>query len=245
MNPDFANVVFGQQVAVLAPGVLANDIPSTTGDTLTVYQVNESTGNVGQSVGGQYGSLQLFANGQYTYTASGYSALPSSGVSVDFFGYTALEQGPGGGGSASSTLSVLVTAPGLTVVGAGQSNTTIQGRPVLDGRAGNDILLAGKGATVLVGGDGDTLTGNAGADTFLFMGNFGKNTITNLNVNKDIIQLSKADFGTDPTLIKFDATQAAGSANTVITDPVNHDTITLTGVQLSSLHFDASHFLLA
>ena len=41
------------------------------------------------------------------------------------------------------------------------------------------------------------------------------------------------------------ATHQVGS-NTVITDPHNSaDTITLTGVSLSSLHFDASHFLLA
>ena len=45
--------------------------------------------------------------------------------------------------------------------------------------------------------------------------------------------------------LAHDATQAPGSHDTVITDPINHDTITLVGVSLSSLHFDASHFLLA
>src|SRR5271166_6363175 len=67
---------------------------------------------------------------------------------------------------------------------------------------------------------------------------------TKANGNFDVIQLSKSDFGVNPAGVADDATQATGSANTVITDPVNHDTITLTGVSLSSLHFDASHFLL-
>jgi len=49
----------------------------------------------------------------------------------------------------------------------------------------------------------------------------------------DVIQLSKSDFGTNPAAVAHDSTQAPGSANTVITDHVNHDdAITLTGVNL-------------
>jgi hypothetical protein len=97
----------------------------------------------------------------------------------------------------------------------------------------------------MVGGPNDTLTAHKGyVDTCIFMGNFGNDTITNYNSVKDVIQLSAADFGTNPAALANDAAQALGSPNTVITDPVNHDTITLTGVSLSSLHFDASHFLL-
>ena len=80
------------------------------------------------------------------------------------------------------------------------------------------------------------------------MGNFGQITVDNYKANGflniDLIQLSKSDFGTSPAAIAKDAAQTQGSPNTVITDPVNHDTITLAGVSLSSLHFDASHFLL-
>jgi hypothetical protein len=90
---------------------------------------------------------------------------------------------------------------------------------------------------------------NIGVDTVVAMGNFGQITVNNYKANGllalDVIQLSKSDFGTNPAAIAHDATQAPGSPNTVITDPVNHDTLTLAGVSLSSLHFDASHFLLA
>jgi VCBS repeat-containing protein len=252
--PDFAHAIFGQQLVVTPTGVLANDIPGAAGDTLTVSAVDGVSANVGQVVAGAYGTLTLNADGSYTYTASGPSALPASGVSEDFFGYTALEGGPNGGGSASSTLTVVVTAAGLTYVAApaGGSATQPNGGhyAVLDGTAGNATLNAANGVgAALVGGNGDTLNGaTSGKDTFVFMGDFGTNTVNNYigkpNGNFDVIQLSKADFGTNQAAIANDAKQAPGSANTVITDPVNHDTITLTGVSLSSLHFDANHFAL-
>ena len=255
--PDFAHATFGTTINVAAAGVLANDTPSVTGDTLTVSAVDGLSQNVGTTVAGAYGTLTLDADGSYTYSASGPSALPSSGVSEDFFGYTALEGGPAGGGSASSSLSVVVTAPGLTYVAApaGGSATQPNGGhyAVLDGTAGNATLNAANGVgAALVGGNGDTLNGaNSGKDTFVFMGDFGRETVNNYigkaNGNFDVIQLSKTDFGTGPAALANlanDATQAPGSHNTVVTDPVNHDTITFAGVSLSSLHFDASHFML-
>ena len=162
------------------------------------------------------------------------------------FNYTA-STGPGG--TASNTLTVTVVAAGLTYVGPTAGSSTITGpsgkSPVLDGGAGHLTLVATNGATVLIGGPGDTLTGGKGADTYVFMGDFGNNKIMNYNSAKDVIELSKADFGTNPAALAQDATQAPGRPDTVITDPINHDKITLAGVSLSSLHFDASHFLLA
>ena len=168
--------------------------------------------------------------------------MPSTGVSEDFFGYTALESN---GGSANSTLTLVVTAPGLNVIGTGQSGATIQGQnghaPVLDGSAGNDVLIAGGGATILVGGPNDTLTGNKGADSYVFMGDFGSNTITNYNSAKDVIQLDASQF---KNITAIHAAAAQVGAATVIQDG-NHGAVTLVGIQLSSLHFDASHFVLA
>ena len=131
------------------------------------------------------------------------------------------------------------------MIGTGQSGVTIQGpnghAPVLDGSAGNDTLIAGNGATVLVGGPNDILTGNKGADTYVFMGDFGSDKITNYNSAKDLIQLDASQFA-KLAAIQADASQIG--ANTVIQDG-SHGTVTLVGVQLSSLHFDASHFVLA
>ena len=162
LAPDYTHAVFGHQVTQLPTGVLANDTPGTTGDTLTVSAVDGLSQNVGTAVAGAYGTLTLDADGSYTYSASGHSALPLSGVSEDFFGYTALEGGPDGGGSASSTLTVVVTAPGLAYVAApvGGSATQPNGLhyAVLDGSAGNATLNAVNGiGAALVGGNGDTL----------------------------------------------------------------------------------------
>ena len=98
--PDFTHVSFGQQNIVAAPGgVLVNDTPGTVGDKLTVGSVSVNgvstpvSGASGTTVAGEYGSLQIFTDGHYDYTASGAGALPTSGVSEDFFGYTAFDQG--------------------------------------------------------------------------------------------------------------------------------------------------------
>ena len=65
---------------------------------------------------------------------------------------------------------------------------------MLDGSAGNDRLFAGNGATDLIGGPNDILKGNTGADTYVFMGDFGNDEITNYNSAKDVIQLDASDF---------------------------------------------------
>jgi hypothetical protein len=155
-----------------------------------------------------------------------------------------------------STLTVVVTAAGLTYVAvpAGGSATQANGghSEVLDGGAGDATLTAasGKGA-VLIGGPGDTLNGaTSGKDTFVFAGDFGQNTINGFvakaNGNYDIIQLDKSDFA-NLTAVQ-NAAQQVGS-NTVITyaDPHNHaaSTITLTGLAFHRCILTLSHFLLA
>lgn len=56
------------------------------------------------------------------------------------------------------------------------------GGDVISGGSGDDIISGGAGTDILSGGDGrDILAGRAGADTFQFMGNFGADTITDLN----------------------------------------------------------------
>jgi hypothetical protein len=138
---------------------------------------------------------------------------------------------------------VVVTAPGLNVTGTGQSGAPIQGpnghASVLDGSAGNDTLIAGNSATDLIGGPKDILTGNKGADTYVFMGDFGSDAITNYNSAKDLIQLDASHFA-NLAAIQADASQIG--ANTAIQDG-SHGTVTLIGVQLSSLHFNATHFV--
>jgi VCBS repeat-containing protein len=236
--PDRTGVNVGASVtADAAHGVLAVDTDPIAGDTLHVVAVDGQAFNNTINIAGTFGSLTLNADGSYTYTASSNAVLPADGVGQDVFTYTA---STGQGGTADSTLTVVVTAKGSTYLG-GTPGVTVTGpnghSPVLDGGAGNDTLVATKGATVLIGGPGDTLTGGKGADTYVFTGHFGQNTITNYNPNKDIIALDHTEFAN----VQKATTQVG--ANTVISDNAG-DAITLIGVNVSQLHFDANHFML-
>jgi Ca2+-binding RTX toxin-like protein len=158
------------------------------------------------------------------------------------FTYTA-STGPGG--TADTTLTVVVTAKGFTYVSGipGVPVTSPGGHStVLDGGAGNgEILVATNGSTVLIGGPGDMLTGGKGADIYVFTGHFSQNTITNYNPSKDIIELDHTEFAN--LGLVHQATQQVGPNTVSISDNAG-DSITLIGVSLNQLHFDASHFLL-
>ena len=130
---------------------------------------------------GAFGTLDLNSDGSYTYTNTNSSAVAAAGgVAEDTFNYTVSN---GHGGTANSTLTVLITSPSETYV-SGASGSTIKGGNgsyVLDGSAGNMNVTAGSGAQWLVGGPGDTLTAGHSADTFIFPPNFGNETINNFN----------------------------------------------------------------
>jgi hypothetical protein len=95
---------------------------------------------------------------------------------------------------------------------------------VLDGSFGRDIVIGGNGADVLIGGPGDTLTGdNGGPDTYLFRPGFGANTITDFDVNIDVIQIDKSIFSSVADLLSHTSDTAAGA----VIDDGKGDTITL------------------
>jgi Ca2+-binding RTX toxin-like protein len=77
------------------------------------------------------------------------------------------------------------------------------------------------------------LTGGNGKSTFVFIGDFGHNEITNFNTHTDAIELAQAEFA------NFDAMKSNWSqvgSDTVITDDQTDNTITLVGVALSKLN---------
>jgi VCBS repeat-containing protein len=248
---DRTGVTVGKSVSAdAAHGVLANDTDPIAGDMLHVSAVDGvATNGAAVTIAGNYGSLTLNPDGSYRYAASSSDVLPASGVGQDVFTYTA---STGQGGTADSTLTVTVAAPGSTYLG-GTSGTTITSpgghSPVLDGGAGNDTLVATHGATVLIGGPGDALMGGKGSDTFVFAGNFGHDTITNYNVAKDVITLEPTQFGAAglPLLAQyaavFNASHQVG-LDTIITTHDGANSVTLHDINLTQVHFDASHFLL-
>ena len=65
------------------------------------------------------------------------------------------------------------------------------GNDMLVGDAGADTIYGGAGTDTIAGGGGDdTLTGGTDADTFVFIENSGNDTITDFDVDEDMIDLS-------------------------------------------------------
>ncbi len=235
---DRAHDVLGTPLSVAAnAGVLANDKDADPYDVLGVSAVNGLAGNVGHSVAGTYGSLTLDADGSYSYVTNG-TPLPSGGAAQDIFSYTTSN---GHGGTATSTLSVVVTGSNAIYMG-GTAGATIQGgngHYVLDGGAGNSTVNAGTQSQVLFGGAGDALNGNSKyADTFVFGPKIGLETVNGFNSSLDVIELSKANFSSFSDVMAH--AQQSGH-NTIITLDAQ-DSITLNHVQLTGLH--ASNFAL-
>jgi VCBS repeat-containing protein len=218
-------------------GLLANDTDPDVHDQghLFVGAVDGSATNVGHAVAGTYGSVNINADGSYVYEANK-GGLPSKIVAQDVFTYTAAD---GHGGTDTSTLSIIVTNPGVNYLAG--ANTTLNGgngKSVLDGSAGHDVLIGGNGADILVGGVLDTLTGGKGPDTFLFRPDFGANTITDFDFHNDAIQLDKSIFSSVGDLLSH----TSDTANGAVINDTHGDTITFTNVTLAQLQAHSGDF---
>ncbi|GAB5468711.1 MAG: hypothetical protein Kilf2KO_17410 [Rhodospirillales bacterium] len=90
----------------------------------------------------------------------------------------------------------------------GEGDDTLAGNNGLDllyGEAGDDSLNGGRDKDQLFGGEGDdildgrkgqdSLTGGSGLDTFVFRGDFGKDSVLDFEVGIDEIQVIGADIG--------------------------------------------------
>jgi len=220
-------------------GVLADDTDSDPADVLSVNAVNGSSANVGHAVTGAFGALTLNADGSYSFTNTNASAVAAAGgVAEDIFNYTVNN---GHGGTAASTLTVLITSPSETYL-TGAHGSTIKGGAgsyVLDGSAGSMNVTAGSGAQWLVGGAGDTLTGGSSADTFMFAPSFGKETVSNFNAAQDVIDLPQSLF---ENFAAVHADMHASGANTVIAFDAA-DAITLSNIAVQNLHAQNFHFV--
>jgi VCBS repeat-containing protein len=238
---DFAGVKAGAKVS---GAVLANDSDPDLHDSLGLTSVQFGatsaaiTAPKAASIKGAYGTLSLSADGSYTYTETTPSnSLPST-VGQDVFTYKVSDAH---GGITTATLAVTAVHSDQTYLGGAAGATLRAGtsKTVLDGENGGMTLIGGSAADVLIGGPGATMTGGAGADTFLFHQKFGRDTVTDFNPVADTIQFDKALFSTY-TAVTSHAEQVGGDV--VITSDAG-DALTLKNVLLSNLQ--SSDFLLA
>jgi len=93
-------------------------------------------------------------------------------------------------------------------------------------------VLTGKGGV-------DTLTGNAGADTFNFLPNFGNQTVTDYHPGEDIIRIDHSIFANLVELLAHTADD--GQGNSVIATSLG-DSITLHDVTKNILQLHQNDF---
>lgn len=135
----------GDEDTAITGNVLAND-SDIDGDTLSVVAGIYTTA--------QGGSVDLAANGDFTYT-------PSAGYfGTDNFDYT-IEDGNGGSDTGTVSLTINeVTAP---------ATDGTSGNDLLEGGTGDDVLNGYAGDDILAGGAGnDTIYGGAGNDEYVY-----------------------------------------------------------------------------
>jgi VCBS repeat-containing protein len=240
-HSDFVGVEKNGSITVDAQhGVLSNDT-DPDGDALSVTAVNGVANNVGHSIDGAFGKLTLNANGSFEYSANSKpGALPANEVPQDLFSYTASD---GHGGTSTNTLAVTLYGPDQSYAQATENSPTLaggNGKDVLVGAAGNDVLNGGNGADWLIAGSGhDVMTGGNGPDVFVFNPGFGHDEITDFRPTTDTIQMNHAVFS------GFAAVESA--AHQVGADVVisldSSSTLTLDHVALSALHASDFHFV--
>jgi fibronectin-binding autotransporter adhesin len=130
--------------------------------------------------------------------------------------------------------------PSLGTESTPLTNTTSSAGVTLYSTGSNKSLVAGGGADVMIGAPGDKLTGGTGADTFVFNPKFGKETITNFNVNQDVLAFDHNLFA-NPTASQVLSQTHDTNAGAVIKVDA-HDTVTLTGVTVAQLQSHLSDF---
>ena len=208
--------------------VLANDTDVDTGHVLTVAAVNGVAGNVGNAVGGTYGSVVIGANGAYTYTLDNTkpatNALAQGDSVTEVFHYTVTDEF---GATSTTTLTITVTgtndAPVATVdsnavveAGVNPLNTPFAGTPSALGNVlTNDTDVdAGHVLTVaaVAGLAGNVGAAVAGAYGSVVIGANGNYTYTLDNTNPDTKALAQGETTTD--IFTYTVTDEHGATST-------------------------------
>ena len=109
---------------------------------------------------------------------------------------------------------------------------------VLDEHTGGQRLTA-SGPSTLIGGPSDILNGGPGADTFVFLPNFGTNAVNNFTPLVDALQFNQSAFADAATALSH--AQQAGTDVVITLDA--QDVVTLHNVQLANLHATDFHIV--
>ncbi len=141
--------------------------------------------------------------------------------------------------------------PGNDTISAGSGNDLVfggDGNDNISGGNGNDEIFNGTGDDIVEGGEGndtifagadnDTLTGGLGNDIFFFANNSGNDTISDLNINEDTLDLSTTvtDFNDISDVIAAIIPNSGPAQNGITIDLGDGNTVFLAGVAQDDLN---------
>ena len=244
------NVLIGNSGAnVLIGGAGADTLDGGAGIDTASYATSPAGVNVslmtgmghgGDAEGDTLSNIENLTGSKFNDTLEGNAGnnVLAGGAGNDTVSYAHATSGPGGLGV---TVNLAVTTAQNTVTAG---TDTLTGFENLTGSQFNDTLTGTTGNNVITGlGGNDTLTGGGGNDTFVFGPNFGKTTITDFTADPTSSEHDQISFDHN-TFADFEAVIAASAqvgADTVISVDADHS-VTLTNVNLSTLHHDAFTF---
>lgn len=134
------------QTADISGNILSDDVLGSVGTTLSIFNEGgfEAVSATGTTIAGEYGTLTLYANGNYTYTPI--ASLENVGQ-VESFTYQLTHPS---GATDEATLNIRLDSTTLNVIWGSEGE--------LVGTAGDDILVPTSESTLIDGGEGiDTL----------------------------------------------------------------------------------------
>ncbi|MET4176277.1 hypothetical protein ABIB99_007397 [Bradyrhizobium sp. LA6.1] len=136
--------------------------------------------------------------------------------------------------------STIVIGNGNDTISVGLNSTVKVGN-------GNDSIAAGAGSMITLGNGTDTvkaissvIQAGAGSDTFVFVGDFGQSTITNFNLQKDVIEFDGSHFANAAAVLSPSHASQHG-ADVVIADG-HGNSVTLTGLTITQLQAHQNDF---
>ncbi len=178
---DTGSVNEDKQLTVSAgSGVLANDTDTDDNASLTVSAVQGQSSNINSNVTGTYGTLNLDADGSYTYIAdqSAADGLAATATATDTFAYTVSD------GTATSTVNLVITVTGVGPKGVNDT-ASVNENVLLDADnasstgvlANDDDNAAFDSESLAVTNISSDSTGNSGSATQGVLGTYGTLTM--------------------------------------------------------------------
>ncbi|MEO8417918.1 MAG: retention module-containing protein, partial [Methylophilaceae bacterium] len=235
------SVVIGSPSLSANGNVLTNDTDVDTGDTKIVSAVNGAGGNVGSTINGSYGTIQIAGDGSYVYNVDPLNpAVLTMGVTdslTDTFAYTVQDAN---GATSSTNLTVTITglnqAPTVVADTAAvqeDGTTTAIGNVLANDNDPNNDILTVSQVNGVAGNVGSAVTGTYGSVSIAANGAY---IYTLNNAAANVQALGAGQTVTDVfTYTASDGNGGTASTSLTVTVTGTNDAAVISGTSSASI----------